>query len=345
MIVSKNFFSSQTLLFSFLRLKYFILFIVGTALLYYFELLNFKIPWVPASVIGTAVAFYVGFKNNQSYDRLWEARKIWGGIVNDSRTWGMMVDGYVSNLFVKEKLSESEIKTIKKRLIYRHIAWLYQHRKQLLVPTSWEHIGQEGKAGDSIRRTVDKRGAGLFERENGKIDLKAFLETEEYNRIKERKNPATQLINEQSRSLAELREKGVIDDFRHVEMVNVLKSFYTLQGKNERIKKFPLPRQYANMSRIFVYIFIVILPFTMIPEIMNINPDFGAFLAIPIIVLVSWIYYMMEGIGDYSENPFQGIPFDIPTLGLCRTIEIDLREMLKETDLPEGIKAIDNVLM
>jgi len=61
----------------------------GGALLYYFEIISFSIPWLPVSVIGTAVAFYVGFKNNQAYDRMWEARKIWGGIVNDSRAWGM----------------------------------------------------------------------------------------------------------------------------------------------------------------------------------------------------------------------------------------------------------------
>jgi len=87
------------------------------ALLYYFEIISINIPWLPVSVIGTAVAFYVGFKNNQAYDRMWEARKIWGGIINDSRTWGMMVDGYISNLFTDKKESEDKIHEIKKRLI------------------------------------------------------------------------------------------------------------------------------------------------------------------------------------------------------------------------------------
>tara|TARA_B100000795_G_scaffold35292_1_gene23312 strand:+ start:26607 stop:26840 length:234 start_codon:yes stop_codon:yes gene_type:complete len=54
---------------------------------------SFAIPWLPISVVGTAVAFYVGFKNNQAYDRMWEAHKIWGGIVNESRTWGMLIAG------------------------------------------------------------------------------------------------------------------------------------------------------------------------------------------------------------------------------------------------------------
>ncbi|MGB1318442.1 MAG: bestrophin family ion channel, partial [Flavobacteriales bacterium] len=101
--------------------------------LYYAKHIDFRIPWVAISVIGTAVAFYAGFKNNQAYDRMWEARKIWGGIVNDSRAWGMMVDGYVSNLHTKTDKTEEEIHEIKRGLIYRHIAWLYQHRRQLLV--------------------------------------------------------------------------------------------------------------------------------------------------------------------------------------------------------------------
>lgn len=318
---------------------------LAVAVLYYFEIVKFSIPWIPVSVIGTAVAFYVGFKNNQSYDRLWEARKIWGGIVNDSRTWGMMVDGYISNLFREEKLPESDIKEIKQQLMYRHIAWLYQHRRQLLVPTTWEHVGQKTKRGESLQRTVQKRGAGLFERENGQVSMQDFLNKEEYQRINAHKNSATQIINEQSRSLRDLREKNLIDDFRHMEMGNMLKSFYTLQGKNERIKKFPLPRQYANMSKIFVYIFMILLPFTMVPELMQASGDYGLIISVPITILICWVYFMMEAIGDFSENPFQGALWDVPMLSLCRTIEIDMKEMLNEKDLPEPVTAIDDVLM
>ena len=122
------------------------------AVLYEEGLITISIPWLPISVIGTAVAFYVGFKNNQAYDRMWEARKIWGGIVNDSRSWGMMIDGFVSNQFADAKKSEGEIYEIKKRLIYRHIAWLYAHRSQLLVATPWEHISQGGMMAHSAKR-------------------------------------------------------------------------------------------------------------------------------------------------------------------------------------------------
>ena len=314
------------------------------AALYHFEHLNFEIPWLPVSVIGTAVAFYVGFKNNQAYDRMWEARKIWGGIVNDSRSWGMMVDGYVTNLFTEKKLSQSEIYQIKKRLIYRHIAWLYAHRSQLLVATPWEHVSQGGHTARTARMYQKKFGIGLLDDEVTRTELDLFLPPDEHDRLIENVNTATQIINEQSRDLTRLRKKGLIDDFRHTQMTDVLRSFYTLQGKNERIKKFPLPRQYANISRYFVGIFIMLLPFSMIPELMKVG-DWGLWLSIPITALIGWVYVMMEVVGDYSENPFQGMGNDIPMMSLCRVIEIDLREMLGETDLPPSVKPKNGVLM
>ncbi len=316
----------------------------GVALLYQYRIIHFSIPWLPISVIGTAVAFYAGFKNNQAYDRMWEARKIWGGIINDSRSWGMMVDGFISNLFADNKVSEEEIKTIKKRLIYRHIGWLYAHRSQLLISTPWEHASQGGHTGRTAKKYQEKFGVGLVDDEVTKIQLQNYLPNNEYERLIAHTNTATQIINEQSRDLQKLREEGLIEDFRHMELAILLKSFYTLQGKNERIKKFPLPRQYANMSRYFVGIFIALLPFSMVPALMEAG-TLGTWLSIPITALIGWVYVMMEIVGDYTENPFQGMANDIPMLSLCRVIEIDLREMLGETDLPPGIEAKNGVLM
>lgn len=344
MIVRKGIDLKSTISWSGHHIIWLVLMMTTIAILYHFEVINFSIPWLPLSVIGTAIAFYVGFKNNQAYDRMWEARKIWGGIVNESRTWGMMVDGFITNMFADNKKSHNELHEIKKRLIYRHIAWLYVHRFQLLRPTSWEHISQKGGVKKLAERYQSKFGIGLVEDDIKKLNFHSLVSKEEGDRLRKHKNIATQIINEQSRDLESLRTQDLIEDFRHMEMVNVLRSFYILQGKNERIKKFPLPRQFSNMSRIFIGIFIVLLPFSMIPELMK-TGDFGIWLSIPITALIGWVYVMMEVVGDYSENPFQGMANDIPMLSLCRTIEIDLREMLGETDLPEPIEARNNILM
>jgi len=187
-------------------------------------------------------------------------------------------------------------------------------------------------------------GIGLVDDEITRTELKHFLPEDEHDRLINNVNTATQIINEQSRDLTKLREQNLIDDFRHTQMEDVLRSFYTLQGKNERIKKFPFPRQYANMSRYFVGIFVLLLPFSMIPEIMKLG-DWGIWLSVPITVLIGWVYVMMEVVGDGSENPFQGMPSDIPMMSLCRVIEIDLREMLGDTDLPPKVKAKNGILM
>ena len=302
------------------------------------------IPWLPLSVIGTAVAFYVGFKNNSAYDRLWEARKIWGAIVNGSRSWGASAKSFLSNQFRNDNLSESELYVFRKKLIYRHIGWLYALRSQLLIPTSWEHINQNRH----VRRITEKRmkqfGVGLHGDEVSQTELNKFLPREEYERLINYKNTATQIIDQQSQDLKYLRERNIIDDFRHMELQNLLADFYTFQGQCERIKKFPLPRQYGSMSFVFVGIFIFLLPLGMVSEFAKLG-EFGIWLSVPFTVLVGWVYLMMELVGDYSENPFEGLGNDIPMLSLCRTIEIDLREMLGETDLPEPIKPINDVLM
>src|SRR3712207_476106 len=56
------------------------------------------LPWAPITLIGTAAAFIAGFRNNATYARSWEARQIWGSIVNSSRTWGIMVKDFIRNL-------------------------------------------------------------------------------------------------------------------------------------------------------------------------------------------------------------------------------------------------------
>ncbi|MDG1331729.1 MAG: bestrophin family ion channel [Crocinitomicaceae bacterium] len=344
MLIEKTIKARTLIIWTWFNIVWLLAFSGAVAALYAFELIKFEIPWLPVSVIATAVAFYVGFKNSQAYDRMWEARKIWGGIVNDSRSWGMMVDGYVSNQFAEDKLSDEELQQIKTRLMYRHVAWLYAHRSQLLIPTSWEHVSQGKRTGKVAKYYQDTFGIGLVADEATKVNLESFLPKDEHERLINFKNTATQIINEQSRDIQELRERGLIDDFRHVEMVKVLRGFYALQGKNERIKKFPLPRQYANMSRIFVFILVALLPFSMMPALQAMG-EWAFWLSIPVTALVGWIYVMMESIGDYTENPFQGMANDIPMLSLCRIIEIDLREMLGETDLPPNVEAKKGILM
>jgi len=345
MYVKKNFSFKDIIQFTGRHLIWLILWMTTAVCI--FELFHFewlKISWLPISLIGTAVAFYVGFKNNQAYDRLWEARKIWGGIVNSSRSWGASVRSYATNQFRENNLSDQELYTIHKRLIYTHIGWLFTLRNQLLIPTQWEHVSQGNKQAKRAAKRKEELGVGLTKDDVTEDCLRMFLPKEKYEQLINFKNTATQILDHQAQELKQLREDDIIDDFRHVELQELINEFYTLQGKCERIKKFPLPRQYGHMSGIFIGIFIFLLPWGMVNEFHDLS-IYGAWVSIPFSVIVGWVFVMMELVGDYSENPFEGLGNDIPMLALSRTIEIDLREMLGESDLPPGIEPVNGILM
>lgn len=302
------------------------------------------IPWLPLSVMGTAVAFYVGFKNNQAYDRLWEARKIWGSIVNSSRSWATMTKHLINNQSSSTPMPQAEINKLKEKLVLRHIAWLYTLRSQLLVTTPWEHANLELGFGKFAQKRIQKLGTGLFKDEIADISMANYLSVEEIKNLNHFENPATQIIDKQTEELNKLRALDLIDDFRHMEMQRTLNDFYTYQGMAERIKKFPLPRQYGSISFIFVCLFIFMLPFGMASEFSSVG-DWGILLSVPFIVIVGWIFVCMELVGDYSENPFEGLPNDVPMLSICRTIEIDLLQMIGEKNIPKPIQAKKGILM
>jgi len=297
------------------------------------------IPWVPLSIIGTAVAFYVGFKNNQSYDRLWEGRKIWGAFVNNSR----MLATTVKHFDAHRNSSSAELLAIKKRIIRRHIAYLYILRQQLLLPTQWEHVSLSWRFG-SYNRKRRKAILTAFEKELNAASLPLYLEPNEQQDLEGAANKAVQLIDRQSGDIALLYNSGYINMMQHAELQRLVNSFYEEQGKAERIKRFPFPRQYATFSFVFVCIFVFLLPFGLVGEFSKLGKD-AVWHTIPLGCLIGWVYVVMELIGDYSENPFEGLFNDIPMLSICRTIEIDLLEMLGQKNLPEPITPKDGVLI
>lgn len=118
----------------------------------------------------------------------------------------------------------------------------------------------------------------------------------------------------------------------------------SMQDDNERIKGFPFPHDHSSMSKLIVYPFIVLVPFSLVPEMMRLG-HWAFWLSIPTATIIGLVFIIMEEVGDYNENPFMGIPNCMPLLALCRTIEIDLREMPGEQDVPKPIPPVNGVLM
>jgi putative membrane protein len=306
-----------------------------------YQLFHWKwlmLPWLPIALLGTAVAFVIGFKNNASYDRLWEARRIWGTITNFSRSWGIMVKDYVTTQHAKTTYSDEQLRSIHFVLFKRHFAWLTALRYQLRETKPWEAI--------NLKHNQEYRNHWfrVEEQDNKMSDaLKTYLSEDEYKKVMSASNKATQILALQSEHLKELLMLGLIEDFRHMELEKLLVEFYNQQGASERIKNFPYPRQYASLNLWFIKIFVFLIPFGMIQEFAKMGETY-VWMTIPFSALSGWIFTTMERIGETSENPFEGSANDVPITSISRNIEIDLWEMLEIKHDLKPVAAQNNIL-
>lgn len=300
-------------------------------LYYYLEWKFIGLAFEPLSVIGIAVSFYIGFKNSQSYDRFWEARKIWGSIVNYSRTWSNQVLS-----LIRETPEDQHT------LIYRHLAWINALRVQLRQPTSFSLSKNK-----SLKKGIENYEESLSVEEV----IRPFVTEEEWLSLAMRKNVATHLIKNQGLHLKKLLKEDKIDEFQNLMLHKLLEELYNFQGACERIKNTPFPRQYAYFGTLFAWFFVLLLPFGLLNAF---NDEFLGLTAskriwmqlaeICLSVLISWIFITMDKVGSNSEDPFEGRFNDVPMTAICRTIEIDLRDMLDEESLPEKIIPKNDIL-
>lgn len=293
------------------------------------------LPWPPIAILGTAVAFTVGFKNNASYGRIWEARQIYGAIINDSRSFG-----YTLRDAAGGKRSE-----IVRKMFCRHFAWLTALRYQLREPRGWENMTRpENQHYQEGRFLIPERAIRLEE------EIKQYLTADELGYILPKKNKATQLSALQSEDLAALKRSGDIDDFQWTILQNCMIRLTDNQGRVERIKNFPYPRNFASITLFLLFIFVLAVPFGLLKELDKLGD--GTFLQgytiwfnIPFSTITVWAFHTLDKVGEASVNPFEGNANDVPITQISRTIEIDMRDMLDEAQLPEPIVPQNNIVM
>jgi len=292
------------------------------------------VPWTVVALLGTATAFTVGFKNTQTYNRAWEARQIWGSILNTSRMWAVMCRDYFND-------TETT-----KLLVYRHFAWLTALRYQMRETKAWENGGKSHNEEYKELYTIPENETKLD------VELAKYLSADELERILKAKNKSVQLLAMQSKTVKQLLEEGKIDNFKFLEFEKMLKELYEHQGKSERIKNFPYPRQFASSNTYFIRMFSIMLPFGMLKEFDKLNDSVDGvmrgnmvWLVIPFTMLISWFFTTLDQIGEGTENPFEGSANDVPISQMSRIMERDMREILGETELPEPLQPKNNIIL
>ncbi len=253
---------------------------------------------VPNTAVGpmaAALAIFLAFHNNGSYDRWWEARKQWGQLVNSSRTFARQVRGFVDATGAHGEL------------IHRHIAFVH-----------------------ALRLHLRKQPEQLHE-------LAPLLPHGELEVVRTSSNVPLALMQRQADRLKELRASGAIGEFRAIQLDQTLTDLANVQGACERIKNTPLPRQYEYFTRLFVYFFVLILPTTNLEALGWATPFFT--------VPTSFLFFALEGVASVNEDPFENRIQDTPMTALSRTIEINLRELNGEKDVPPPMQPVDGYLM
>ena len=318
------------------RRSLYVLFVLATipTVLYYLGVTFISFPWQPIAIMGTAVAFIVGFKNNASYSRLWEARQIYGAIINDSRSFGYIL---------RDSLNFRNADKVNK-MFKRHYAWLTALRFQLRESRNWENMSTAQFKEYAQKYEIPERLSTIDD------ELKKYLSDDELQYILSKKNRATQLVALQSKDLAEAYAQGEINDFQWTQINQQLVKFTDNQGKAERIKNFPYPRNFSSITTYLLLIFIVFVPFGLIKEFDKMGDgtlfeNYTLWFNIPFSLLVTWCFHTLDSVGEASVNPFEGSPNDVPITQISRTIEIDMRDMLDEKDLPPAITPINDIVM
>ena len=250
-----------------------------------------SVPISVTAVFGTAVALLLGFRTNQAYERWWEARIIWGAIVNDSRT---LVRQCVSFF----KRSNGQYDTLVNEMANRQIIWCYA-------------------LGESLRKLPFSHRV---------IKYKESNKTEAVNM-------PNALLSEHSETLLKAKEKGMVNDFQQVQIDSTIARLCDSMGKCERIKNTVFPKAHSLLIHTIIYVFATMLPFGLTDEYLIV--EIGLTIGIPI------IFIAIEKTSILMQDPFENQPLDTPMTDLAETIEINIRQMIGETDVPEKKKPTD----
>ncbi|WP_439584322.1 bestrophin family protein [Dyadobacter bucti] len=238
-----------------------------------------SVPLGVSAIIGTALSLLLAFRTAQAYERWWEARIVWGAIVNDSRTLIRQVRQFVADNPDGKKSVES--------FAYRQIIWCYA-------------------LGESLRRLPFSQNVQQYLTEH---DIKEI-------------NIPNGILNRHSIELSQLK----IGDYKQVQIDSTLSRLCDAMGKCERIKNTIFPKSYSLLVHFLIYVFATLLPFGL--------DDKYYIVEIFVTALIPIIFIAIERTAIILQDPFENAPTDTPVTSIATTIEINIRELIGDKNLP-----------
>jgi putative membrane protein len=253
--------------------------------------LPIAIPLTIPALLGTIISLLLGFRSNQAYDRWWEARHIWGAIVNESRTLARQVLTFTD--IVEEG---DDVHLFRERVIRRQIGWCFS-------------LGQTLRGNSALP------------------GLDGYLNRKELEAVSHYDNVPSALLDQHGRDLKRALENGWINRYQQVELDRTVTRLCDAMGKCERIKNTVFPSTYSMYIHFSLLLFITLLPFGVI--------EYFGFLEIPLVMAVSASFLLIEKMAIHLQDPFENKPTDTPMTAIARNIEKNLRQMLRDQEMPE----------
>ncbi|QOJ27761.1 MAG: hydrogenase [Ignavibacteriales bacterium] len=287
--------------------------VASSALVYWLfssGILTAALPFSVAAILGSALAIFIAFRNNSSYARWWEARTHWSGISNACQVFGRLIITFADSHSHQQNYDKARSENFKKELIYTLIAWAHLLRVRLLGHGSTSEV-------------------------------KHLLTESDFQKTEAAQNKPSFLHLLLGQKIYQAMANGTLGGFDSFQLEGQLLALANAQGNCERIKSTPLLRQYHYFTRVFLYVFILVLPFALIGDFSKMNI---AALMAPVSVIIAFVFSIIGKVGEVNEDPFENRITDVPLLYICTNIERDLREMLGETNLPPAITPAEGIL-
>lgn len=262
---------------------------------------------IPFSLIGLALAIFIGFRNSASYDRYWEGRKLWGELIIMCRSLTRQIFTFVSSEHERSPnwppFEQNDFRT---RMVYRLIAFAHALRHHL-------------RDSDPLEELLE------------------YLDEDEVLELKLAHSKPLFLLQRMAYDLRCCIENKRVRDYFAASMDGNITALTTVLTGCERIKNTPIPFTYNLLLHRTAYLYCFLLPFGLVDSIGFMTPF--------VVGIVSFTFFGLDALGDEIEEPFGLLPNDLALSSMCRTIERDLRAALGEVNLPEPLTPVKYLIM
>lgn len=267
---------------------------IGVAITqYYYPNIFPSFTLAPLALLGVALSLFLGFRNNASYDRWWEARQQWGQLIVASRSLSRQISSYID-------INTEVGAQMQKRMIYLTIAFNHALRHQLRHTEPWD-------------------------------DIKKYLTKEDMLLLDQSQNLPDAILRLMGQKLGACRDKNLLSDFLIQSLDDHIASMAEVQAACERIHNTPLPFAYMLLVQRTAYLYCFILPFGIVASQGLVTPLFCA--------IIAYTFFGLDALSEELEEPFGLSANDLPLHAMSRATEINLLEILGETNLPQPIQA------